>query len=315
MSTIGPNMPNMPQLPVVVEGAPPLSQLPLDSPTRVRRENMRQILRAPTFIVGALVTLFWLVCAVLGSQIVPYDPINDTFGFASYESPSWNHPFGLDRLGRDILSRVLVGSRSVIEVAPAASLLGVGLGSCFGLIMGYFGGWTDNVIGRVIDAILAVPFIVTGILVLTALSAGSEGISVSSPKLIAVIGLAFTPIVARTVRSAVLAERDLDYVQAAKLRGERPPYIMLVEILPNVMGPIVVEATIRLGYAVFAVATLAFVGYGPQPPSPDWGLQIAEQYSDVTLAWWAVVFPALAIGSLVVAINLIADTIQQVMDQ
>lgn len=303
------------QMPVIVEGAPPLSQRPLDTPARVRRETLRQIMRSPMFIVGGVVTLFWLACAFFGEQIAPYDPINGVFGLASYESPSWNHPFGLDRLGRDIFSRVIVGARSVIEVAPAASLLGVGLGSILGLIMGYFGGWIDNVIGRVIDAVLAVPFIVTAILVLTALSASAEGISVSSAKLIVVIGLAFAPIVARTVRSAVLVERDLDYVQAAKLRGERSPYIMLVEILPNVMGPIVVELTIRLGYAVFAVATLAFVGYGPQPPSPDWGLQIAEQYSDVTLAWWAVVFPALAIASLVVAINLIADTVQQVLDQ
>ncbi len=102
----------------------------------------------------------------------------------------------------------------------------------------------------------------------------------------------------------MLAERDLDYVQAAKLRGERPPYIMFAEILPNVTGPIIVEGTVRLGYAVFTVATLAFLGYGPQPPSPDWGLQIAEQYADISLAWWAVIFPALAIASLVVAINL-----------
>src|SRR5438034_1417262 len=214
-----------------------------------------------------------------------------------------------------ITLRVLVGARSVMEVAPAATLVGVGAGAVLGLIMGYFGGWIDNVIGRVIDAVLAVPFIVLAILVLTALSAGAEGISISPLKLVVVIGLAFTPIVARTVRSAVLVERDLEYVQAAKLRGERPPYIMLVEILPNVMGPIVVEATVRLGYAVFAVATLAFVGYGPQPPSPDWGLQIAEQYADVTLAWWAVVFPALAIATLVVGINLVADTVQQVLDR
>ncbi len=303
-----------PQLPVVVEGAPPLSPKPLDTPQRVRRETLRLIFRSPTFIIGAIVTLFWVVCAFLGYQIAPYHPIDDSFGF-SYESPSWNHPFGLDRLGRDVFSRVIVGARSVIEVAPAASLLGVTLGSILGLIMGYFSGWTDNIIGRVLDAILAVPFIVFGILLLTALSASEEGISVSSLKLIVVIGLAFMPIVARTVRSAVLAERDLDYVQAAKLRGERPPYIMFVEILPNVMGPIVVEATVRLGYAVFAVATLAFLGYGPQPPSPDWGLQIAEQYADISLAWWAVVFPALAIASLVVAINLIADTVQQVLDQ
>jgi peptide/nickel transport system permease protein len=303
-----------PQLPVVVEGAPPASPLPLDSPSRVRRETLRQILRSPTFIFGVVVTLFWIVCALFGYQIAPYHPIDESFA-PSYEAPSWAHPFGLDRVGRDVFSRVIVGARTVIEVAPAATLLGVGLGSFFGLVMGYFGGWVDNVIGRVIDAILAIPFIVFGILLLTALSASSEGISVPSQNLVIVIGLAFTPIVARTVRSAVLAERDLDYVQAAKLRGERPLYIMLAEILPNVTGPIVVEATVRLGYAVFAVATLAFLGYGPQPPSPDWGLQIAEQYADVSLAWWAVVFPALAIASLVVAINLIADTVQQVLDQ
>jgi peptide/nickel transport system permease protein len=302
-----------PQMPVVVEGAPPLSQRPLDTPQRARRETLRLIVRSPMFLIGALVTLFWIACAFFGSAIAPYDAY-ESYGF-SYESPSWSHPFGLDRLGRDVFSRVIVGARSVIEVAPAASLLGVALGSVLGLIMGFFGGWTDNIIGRFVDAILAVPFIVFGILMLTALSGTAEGISVSSPKLIVVIGLAFMPIVARTVRSAVLAERDLDYVQAAKLRGERAPYIMLVEILPNVMGPIVVELTIRLGYAVFAVATLAFLGYGPQPPSPDWGLQIAEQYADISLAWWAVVFPALAIASLVVAINLIADTVAHALDQ
>jgi peptide/nickel transport system permease protein len=305
-----------PELPVVVEGAPPLSPQPLDTPERVRRETLRQVLRSPTFIFGSIVTVFWIVCALFGQQIAPYHAIDESFA-PSYEPPSWSHPMGLDRVGRDVLSRVIVGARTVLEVAPAATVLGVGLGSFFGLLMGYFGGWVDNVVGRVIDAVLAIPFIVFGILLLTAFSAGTsqEGISVSSTKLIIVIGLAFTPIVARTVRSAVLAERDLDYVQAAKLRGEHAPYIMGAEILPNVMGPIIVEATVRLGYAVFAVATLAFLGYGPQPPSPDWGLQIAEQYADVSLAWWAVVFPALAIASLVVAINLIADSVQQVLDQ
>lgn len=304
---------NMPQVPVVVEGAPPLTPA-LDTPKRIRRDTLRQISRSPTFIVGAIVTLFWIVCAIGGNHVVPYDPINDSFT-PSYAHPTWAHPFGMDRVGRDVFSRVLVGSRSVLEVAPAATLLGVTLGSALGLLMGFFGGWVDNILGRIVDAVLAVPFIVLSILVLTALSAGSEGINVSSLKLILVIGIAFTPIVARTVRSAVLAERDLDYVPAARLRDERPRYIMFAEILPNVMGPIIVEATVRLGYAVFAVATLAFVGYGPQPPSPDWGLQIADQYADVTLAWWAVVFPALAIASLVVAINLIADAIQQVLDE
>ena len=309
---------NIPTMPVLVDG-PPAAQSPLlphlDSPTRVRRETLKQILRSKTFVLGVIVTLFWVVCAFIGEAIVPYDPIDESFGTFSYESPSWAHPFGLDRNGRDVFSRIIVGARSVIEVAPAAMLLGVGLGSMLGLVMGYFGRWVDNVVGRFLDAVLAIPLIVLAILVLTALSAGNEGISVSSWQLIVVIGIAFTPPVARTVRSAVLAERDLDYVQAAKLRGERSPYIMFAEILPNVTGPIIVEATVRLGYAVFTVATLAFLGYGPQPPSPDWGLQIAEQYADISLAWWAVVFPALAIATLVVAINLIADSVQQVLDE
>ena len=307
----------IPTMPVLVDG-PPAAQSPLlphlDSPSRVRQETLRQILRSKTFVLGALVTLFWVICAVFGDQIAPYDPINTSFA-PSYESPSWSHPFGLDRNGRDVFSRIIVGARSVIEVAPAAMLLGVGLGSMLGLVMGYFGRWVDNVVGRILDAVLAIPLIVLAILVLTALSAGSEGINVSSWQLIVVIGIAFTPPVARTVRSSVLAERDLDYVQAAKLRGERAPYIMFAEILPNVTGPIIVEGTVRLGYAVFTVATLAFLGYGPQPPSPDWGLQIAEQYADISLAWWAVVFPGLAIATLVVAINLIADSVQQVLDE
>jgi peptide/nickel transport system permease protein len=307
----------IPTMPVLVDG-PPAAQSPLlphlDSPSRVRQETLRQILRSKTFVIGALVTLFWVICAVFGDLIAPYDPINTSFA-PSYESPSWLHPFGLDRNGRDVFSRIIVGARSVIEVAPAAMLLGVGLGSMLGLVMGYFGRWVDNVVGRILDAVLAIPLIVLAILVLTALSAGSEGINVSSWQLIVVIGIAFTPPVARTVRSSVLAERDLDYVQAAKLRGERAPYIMFAEILPNVTGPIIVEGTVRLGYAVFTVATLAFLGYGPQPPSPDWGLQIAEQYADISLAWWAVVFPGLAIATLVVAINLIADSVQQVLDE
>jgi peptide/nickel transport system permease protein len=305
---------NTPRLPVVVTGPPPSSSQPLDSQKRVRQETIRQIVRSPTFIFGAIVVFFWVMCAILPGQIAPHDPINDSFA-PSYESPTWAHVFGLDRVGRDILSRVIAGARSVIEVAPAATLLGVGAGSLLGLIMGYFGKWVDNVLGRILDAVLAIPLIILAIFVLTALSGSEEGIAVSPLKLIIVVGLAFTPPVSRTVRSAVLAERDLDYVAAARLRGERAPYIMLAEILPNVMGPIIVEATVRLGYAVFTVATLAFLGYGPQPPSPDWGLQIAEQYADVSLAWWAVVFPSLAIASLVVAINLIADTVQQALDQ
>ena len=166
----------MPQVPVVVEGAPPMSPQPLDSRARVRRETLRQIVRSRTFLFGLLVTLWWATAALFGPHIAPHDAINSSFA-PSYQSPSWAHAFGLDRNGRDIVSRVIVGARSVMEVAPAAALVGVGLGSLLGLVMGYFSGWIDNLIGRVVDAILAIPLIVLGILILTALSGSSEDIS------------------------------------------------------------------------------------------------------------------------------------------
>jgi peptide/nickel transport system permease protein len=132
---------------------------------------------------------------------------------------------------------------------------------------------------------------------------------------IIVIAAVFSPIVARTVRAAVLGEADLEYVEAARLRGERAPYVMFSEVLPNVMPPILVEATIRLGYAIFAVATLSFIGFGLQPPSPDWAVQIADNYQDLAFEWWTVLFPALAIASLVVAVNLVSDSVQQVLER
>src|SRR5207249_3780032 len=168
----------------------------------------------------------------------------------------------------------------------------------------------DDAISRVIDAILALPLIVIAVTVLVALGHHTW-------VLIVVIGLVFTPIVSRTVRAAVLAERELEYVQAARLRGDRAPYIMLVEILPNVMGPIIVEATVRLGYAIFAIAGLTFLGFGVQPPSPDWALQIYDNYQLLNTGtyWWTVLFPAMAIASLVVSVNLIADGISQVLER
>jgi peptide/nickel transport system permease protein len=133
---------------------------------------------------------------------------------------------------------------------------------------------------------------------------------------IGVIGVLFAPIVARTVRAAVLAERELDYVQAAKLSGESGPFIMIREILPNVTGPIIVELTVRIGYAIFTIATLSFLGVGIQPPSPDWGLMISEEYSQIIDGyWWPVLFPSIAIASIVIAANLIADSLQSVLNR
>lgn len=273
-----------------------------------RRERLRLLLRSPSFIIGSVVIGFWVVCAILGGRITPYDPIFDQTPDLGV-SPSSEYWFGTDRLGRDVFSRVLAGSRDILLVAPLATVLATVLGTALGLITGYFRGIADDTMSRVIDAVLAIPLIVLAVTVVASL--GSRSVwSVT-----VVIAIVFSPIIARTVRAAVLGEAQLDYVEAARLRGERSPYVMFVEVLPNVMPPILVEATVRLGYAIFAVATLTFIGFGLQPPSADWAVQIADNYPFLSDQWWTVLFPALAISSLVVAVNLVSDSMQQVLER
>jgi peptide/nickel transport system permease protein len=289
-------------------GAPPAAAAMPSEARTARNERLRLLLRTPTVLVGLFVLLFWVTFAILGDRITPYDPIFDQTQDI-FASPSWAHWFGTDTLGRDVLSRVLAGSRDILLVAPAATLLGTALGTVVGLTVGYFRGIVDDVISRVIDAVLVMPVVITGVVVITAL--GSR----SSLVVTLLIGLVFTPLVARTVRAAVLEEAQLDYVQAARLRGEKAPYVMFKEILPNVMPPIVVEFTVRLGYAIFAVAALTFIGLGIQPPSPDWAVQVFDNYSYIDPYWWTTLFPALAIASLVIAVNLVADGVREVYER
>jgi peptide/nickel transport system permease protein len=266
----------------------------------------RLLLRRPTFLVGMAILLFWVVCAVFGTLIAPYSPYAQQL-LAVNHGPSGAHWFGTDQIGRDVLSRVIVGARYILIVCPAATLIGTVLGTILGLIMGYLGGAVDAVVGRVIEAVLALPVVIVAFLFVVALGP-------SPLTLILVIGFIFTPLIARTVRSAVQVESQLDYLSSARLLGEKPWYIMFTEILPNVTPAILVEFTVRLGYSIFAVASLSFLGFGIQPPTPDWGSDISKNY--VTLGagyWWMTLFPALAIASLVVAINLVTDSIEQVL--
>lgn len=273
-----------------------------------RSERLRMLLRSKTVLIGLVVVGFWILCAILPGLLAPHDPIFDN-QFEPNLSPTREFPFGTDTNGRDILSRVLAGSRNVLLIAPAATLLGTVVGTILGLITGYFRGLVDDVAGRAIDAIMALPLIITAILIVTAI--GKTGTWV----VIVIIGLTFAPVVSRTVRAAVLAEGELDYVQASRLRGERSPYIMFAEILPNVMSPVVVEFTVRLGYAIFTVASLTFIGFGVAPPSPDWAAQINQYWTLIDPYWWMTFFPALAIASLVVAVNLVADGVREVYER
>jgi peptide/nickel transport system permease protein len=271
-------------------------------------ERLRLVVRSPSVVGGGLVLLFWVACALFASHIAPHDPIAPDV-LHKLQPPSRDHLFGTDSLGRDVLSRVIYGARGILVVAPLATLFGTVLGTSIGLVAGYVRGPVEEVLMRITDAFLAVPVIISATLALVALGPSTLGV-------IFVIGLVFAPIIARTVRAAVLTEAALEYVQAARLRRERAPYVMFVEILPNVLGLVLVEFTVRLGYAIFATATLSFIGFGIQPPAPDWGLTIFEQYAFLVGGlWWPVLFPALAIASLVVAVNLVADGLAQVLER
>lgn len=271
-----------------------------------RKENWRLIRRRPSFIIGVIIVIVWTACALFPDLLAPYNPLD--YRTDLNQPPSWAHPFGTDKGGRDVFSRVIAGARDVLKIAPIAAFLGVLGGVTLGLFMGYLRGWFDTAASRLVEAFLSLPVVLLGLLAVTTLGN-------SNWVVIGVVAVLFIPVVARTVRSAVLAERELDYVTAAKLRGESSPFIMFREILPNVQGPIVVELTVRVGYAVFVVATLSFLGAGPPPPSPDWGSQVSDNYNSIVAGfWWSTAFPALAIASLVVAVNLIADSVQSVME-
>jgi len=268
--------------------------------------TLRMLLRKPTFLAGGVILLFWVVCAAFGSLIAPHDPTAQQL-LATNAPPSAAHWFGTDQLGRDVLSRVIVGSRSILLISVASAVLGTVLGTALGLTMGYLGGLVDLLAGRVVEAVLALPVVIVAFLFIVA-------VGPSTGTLILVIGFVFTPLIARTVRSSVLVERQLDYLASARLLGAGRVSIMATEVLPNVLPAVMVEFTVRVGYAIFTVATLSFLGFGVQPPTPDWGGDIYANYGVLAAGyWWETLFPALAIASLVVAINLVADSAEQVL--
>jgi peptide/nickel transport system permease protein len=284
-------------------GAPPIDMRV--ERRQARRERRKLLLRRPGFIIGVLILLVWIVCAIGGDRITPYPPLVPEF--QPFLRPNATNWMGTDQLGRDVLSRVMAGARDVLIAAPIAAVISVVAGTLLGLLMGYNRGWADEVLSRIIEALLSIPVVLTGILLVTSL--GTSRIVV-----IGTVAVLFTPIVTRTVRAAVMSEAQLDYVTSAKLRGESGLFVMTREILPNISGPIIVELTVRIGYAVFTIATLSFLGFGIQPPSPDWGLTIFETYRYIQNGqWWPALFPALAIASVVIATNLVADSIEAVL--
>lgn len=252
---------------------------------------------------AAVVLLLFVFAAVMADVIAPY-PWDEIHMGDTLQPPSAQYLLGTDNLGRDILSRIIYGSRAILTVSLSAALLGLTLGTLVGLISGYAGGWLDEIMMRSFDALLALPTVLLGLLLVATL--GRSRYSV-----ILAIGVVYTPVVARVVRSAVLAVKNLDFVRAARLRGESTAYVLRQEILANIWSPIIVEGSVRVSYAILLTASFGFLGLGAQEPDPDWGLMVSRARDYIQVAPWMALFPTLAISLLVVSLSLVADALQQ----
>ncbi len=264
---------------------------------------LRQVLKRPLTALGAVLVVLFLVMAVVGPSIAPYR-YDQIIRGAARQAPSEVHLFGTDQLGRDVFSRVLWGARDIITLPALATGLSVMLGTALGLLIGYRGRWLDEVISRVLDALLAIPALLLALVMLGTLGASQTGILI-------VITVLYTPIVARVVRAAALNVRSAGYIEAARLRGESLGYILFREILPGVLPALTVEASLRFSYAIFLTASLGFLGLGVQPPSPDWGRMINEARGGYAQMPWALWFPAGAIMLLVIGVNLLSDGLRR----
>ncbi len=267
------------------------------------REGFKTITRSRVAVIGISMVLFWVLVALFAPLIAPHDP-NAQDSAVINSGPSARHPLGADHMGRDILSRLVYGSRTILILAPLSVLASIVLGTFLGLMGGYYRGIADESVMRVLDAIMAFPTILLYLIIIAAI--GPSPINV-------VVAITFVgaPGVARLVRSLTLDIRTRDYIRAAETRGESALHIMFVEILPNARGPLIIDAMLRVGYAIFAIGTLGFLGLGLPPPTPDWGGMISEARKYIWTSPLNVLWPALAISSLVIGLNLFADGLRE----
>lgn len=288
---------------------PEASDLPMkvNSTTYKRRKSLTRqkielTLRDARFVIGAVVILFWILMASVGPLLKSY-AYDDLVG-TPWQEPSNEHWLGTDRMGRDMFTRIAVGARLMLVLPTVSVLLGVLFGSGIGLVTGYYGGIVDDIIMRFMDILMAFPMLMLYLLIISA-------IGPSSINVIGAIAIGMTPGIARLVRGLTMDMRTREFVLSAQMRGERAAYIMFSEILPNIAGPVIVDACIRVAFAMFSTGSLGYLGLGVPPPYPDWGNMIGEGRSWIFRVPWAPVPPIIAISSLVIALNLMADGLRK----
>jgi len=274
----------------------------------------RRFRRHPGAMAG-IVVLTLLVLSVLLAGFSPYDPEKSDIGI-KLQAPSWEHPFGTDPLGRDMLTRVLYGGRVSLRVGLMAMLITLVIGVPVGAVAGYFGGWVDNVLMRFTDTILSLPVLFVLIL-LGAIVRETDVPFVKENRVLTiavVIGILSWMTTARLVRATFLTIREMDFVVAAHGIGASNPRTIVRHILPNAVGPIIVEATIEIGYAIMQEAGLSYLGYGIQPPTPSWGNLLSNAQAHLTKHPWMAIFPGLMIFLTIISINYIGDGLRDAFD-
>jgi peptide/nickel transport system permease protein len=256
-------------------------------------------------MVGLVVAAVMLVLGAVGPHIAPYDPLAQDFEML--EPPSLAHPFGTDTFGRDLLSQVLYGARVSLVVGVGASLLAMLFGVVLGLIAGFYGGWIDDLVGRYIDLQWAFPQVILALALVTIFGIGLQNVIIA-------IAIAFTDDFARIVRGEVLRLREEEFVLAARVVGMRDRLIMFGEVLPNAVGPAIVQFAVSIGLGILTEATLTFLGLGVDPSTPTWGVILYESRSFIQQAWWISVFPGLAIMLTVLSFNLVGDGLRDALN-
>jgi peptide/nickel transport system permease protein len=273
-------------------------------PTAIR---LGRFVRREPFVAGCLALFAILaVCIALPGLVAPADPTKGHLKEVRLP-PSWEHPFGTDALGRDVLSRVIFGARISLEVGVLATLVGAALGGLLGLVAGFSGGIVDTLAMRFVDVMLAFPGVLLAMAIIAARGSGTGN-------LVFAIGVASIPGYARLVRGQVLTVRKRPYVEASLAAGAGPLRLMLRHVLPNVVSPVIVLATVGIGFSLLAGSSLSFIGLGAQPPSPEWGAMLSDGRSFLNDAWWIATFPGLAIFLTVIAVNVTGQWLRERFD-
>ena len=284
-------------------GTPGPGAAAADSPTRLA---LRQLARRPAAVFGGAVLLLVLVLALLAPWLAPYDPLATSWS-AVRKAPSAAHWFGTDEVGRDLLSRVIWGARASLSAGLVAVVIAVAVGLPLGMMAGYLGGWVDMVIGRLTDAMLAIPFLILAIALAAFLGPSLQNAMIA-------IGVTATPLFVRLARGQVLQARAEDWVEAARSVGNPRARILVRHILPNILPPVLVQATLTIASAIIAEASLSFLGLGQQPPAPSWGSMLNTAQRFLTQAPWMALFPGAAIFLTVLAFNLFGDALRDALD-